>query len=85
MIETGRDKAVARVEIKQRRALDRMPFALQTRVPGEDWVTLAKATKLDRDGLLLMMAGNRPELERRILHRNTVHACWAAGERAGQQ
>lgn len=78
MTETGRDKAVARVEIKQRRALDRMPYAFQTRTPGEDWVTLAKSARLDRDGLLLMMAGNRPELERRILNINTVHAYWAA-------
>mgnify|MGYP003609296058 FL=1 len=63
--------------------LARMPYAFQVREPGGDWVTLAKGR--GPDSLLAMMAGNRPEMERRILHRNTVHAYWAAGERAGDQ
>lgn len=81
--QTGRDRAVAKQMAAAEQLLRRMPYAFQAREPGGDWVTLAKGR--GADGLLMMMASNRPELERRILHRNTVHACWAAGERAGQQ
>lgn len=81
--QTGRDRAVAKQMAAAERLLQRMPYAFQAREPGGDWVTLAKGK--GADGLLMMMAGNRPELERRILHRNTVHAYLAAGARSGEQ
>lgn len=78
--QTGRDKAVAKQMAAAERLLQRMPYAFQARAPGGDWVTLAKGK--GADGLLMMMAGNRPEMERRILHVNTVHAYWAAEQEA---
>lgn len=81
--ETGRDRAVSKQQLRSERQLASMRYAFQVRAPGADWVTLAKAR--GTDGLLMMMAGNRPELERRILHVNTVAAYWAAGERSGDQ
>ena len=81
--ETGRDRAVSKQQLRSERQLASMRYAFQVRSPGADWVTLAKAR--GTDGLLMMMAGNRPELERRILNANTVVAYWAAGERAGDQ
>ena len=81
--QTGRDKAVAKQMAAAKQLLQRMPYAFQVRATGGDWVTLAKGK--GHDGLLMMMASNRPELERRILHRNTVHVYWAAGARSGDQ
>lgn len=81
--QTGRDRAVSRQQLNSERQLAAMRYAFQVRSPGADWVTLAKGR--GADGLLMMMAGNRPELERRILNANTVVAYWAAGERAGDQ
>lgn len=81
--QTERDRAVSRQQLNSERQLAAMRYAFQVREPGGDWVTLAKAR--GTDGLLTMMAGNRPELERRILHVNTVVAHWAPGERAGDQ
>lgn len=81
--QTGRDRAVSRQQAQSERQLAAMRYAFQVLSPGADWVTLAKAR--GTDGLLTMIAGNRPELERRILHVNTVVAYWAAGERAGDQ
>ncbi len=81
--QTGRDRAVTRQQRNSERQLAAMRYAFQVRSPGEDWVTLAKAR--GTDGLLMMMAGNRPEMERRILNVNTVAAYWTAGERSGEQ
>lgn len=81
--QTGRDLAVSRQQANSERQLASMRYAFQVRRPGEDWVTLAKGRGID--GLLMMMAGNRPELERRILNINTVVAYWAVGERTGNQ
>lgn len=81
--QTERDRAVSRQQLNSERQLAAMRYAFQVRSPGADWVTLAKGT--GPDGLLMMMAGNRPEVERRILQVNTVVAHWAPGERAGDQ
>lgn len=74
--------AIERTEREQERKLERLPFAFQTRAPGCDWVTLAKSDGTD---FLQEMAGNRPDVDRRVLNRNTIVATWAAGEKAGDQ
>lgn len=64
------------------RRLSRLPFALQTRCVGDDWVTLARGNNAD---CLMGIAAVFDARERRLLNRNTITASWATGEKVGQQ